>query len=82
MIRVVTPGAGGYGDPHKRPSGEVLQDVIEGKVSLQAARKQYGVNIALSENGTHYILDNRATAAMRMTKGRSNGYDKRDASRA
>ena len=82
VIRVVTPGAGGYGDPHKRPSGEVLQDVIEGKVSLQAARKQYGVNIALSENGTHYILDNRATAAMRMTKGRSNGYDKRDASRA
>ena len=63
MIRVVTPGAGGYGDPKKRPAEKVLKDVIEGKVSVQAAREQYGVSIV--SNGIHYQIDERATALLR-----------------
>ena len=45
VIRVVTPGAGGYGDPMKRPAEKVLKDVIERKVSLKAAQDEYGVVI-------------------------------------
>ena len=63
MIRVVTPGAGGYGDPKKRPAEKVLKDVIEGKVSVQAAREQYGVVIV--SDGIHYQIDEQATASLR-----------------
>ena len=64
VIRVITPGAGGYGDPKKRPVAKVLQDVVEGKVSLQAAREQYGVVITC-EDGIHYAVDETATANLR-----------------
>ena len=63
IIRVVTPGAGGYGDPKKRPAEKVLKDVIEGKVSIQAAEEQYGV--VIKNDGLHYIVDETATAALR-----------------
>ncbi|WP_420908169.1 hydantoinase B/oxoprolinase family protein [Pseudoflavonifractor phocaeensis] len=63
VIRVVTPGAGGYGDPKKRPAEKVLKDVIEGKVSVQAAREQYGV--AIVSDGIHYQIDEQATASLR-----------------
>ena len=63
VIRVVTPGAGGYGDPKKRPAEKVLKDVIEGKVSVQAAREQYGVVIV--SDGIHYQIDEQATASLR-----------------
>ena len=64
VIRVITPGAGGYGDPKKRPAAKVLQDVVEGKVSLQAARDQYGVVIT-NEDGIHYAVDEQATSDLR-----------------
>ena len=35
IIRVETPGAGGYGDPMKREPEKVLTDVIEQKVSVE-----------------------------------------------
>lgn len=63
VIRVVTPGAGGYGDPHKRPPEKVLQDVIEGKVSIEAAKDQYAVVISCS--GSRLQVDEAATAACR-----------------
>ncbi len=63
VIRVVTPGAGGYGDPKKRPAEYVLKDVIEDKVSVDAAKKLYGVVITEGENG--YEIDVQATAACR-----------------
>ena len=63
VIRVITPGAGGYGDPRKRPAEKVLKDVIEGKVSVEAARDQYGVII--SRQGVEFQVDEAATAAAR-----------------
>lgn len=63
VIRVVTPGAGGYGDPKKRPAEYVLKDVIEDKVSVDAAKKLYGVVITEGENG--YEIDVQATAVCR-----------------
>lgn len=36
-------GGGGYGDPLERNPSLVLQDVIDGKVSVEAAAERYGV---------------------------------------
>ncbi|SDQ40478.1 hydantoinase B/oxoprolinase family protein [Arthrobacter crystallopoietes] len=36
-------GGGGYGDPMERPYAEVLEDVIDGYVSIERAAADYGV---------------------------------------
>jgi N-methylhydantoinase B len=43
VVRLVTPGGGGYGDPRQRDPERVRIDVIEGRVSAAAARDLYGV---------------------------------------
>lgn len=63
IIRVETPGAGGYGDPMKREPEKVLKDVIEKKVSVEAAKKDYGVVVV--SDGVHYQVDEQATKALR-----------------
>lgn len=45
IMSVQTPGSGGYGNPFKRKPELVLDDVLDGKVSAENARKQYGVAI-------------------------------------
>jgi N-methylhydantoinase B len=45
VLRVLTGGGGGYGEPCERPPEAVLSDVLDGKVSRQAARESYGVVI-------------------------------------
>lgn len=40
------PGGGGHGDPFARPVERVLHDVIDGYVSIDRARADYGVVIA------------------------------------
>lgn len=40
-VRLVTPGGGGYGDPLARPTEAVAEDVREGYVSADAARRHY-----------------------------------------
>ena len=44
-VRCWIAGGAGYGDPLARPSSTVLQDVIDRKISLAAARDEYGVVI-------------------------------------
>ena len=63
IIRVVTPGAGGYGDPKKRPAEKVLKDVIEQKVSVEAAKQEYGVVVV--PDGVSFRVDEAATAELR-----------------
>jgi N-methylhydantoinase B len=48
IVRVVTTGGGGWGDPLEREPELVQRDVIEGKVSLDAARDEYGVVLVQS----------------------------------
>lgn len=43
VVEFTTPSGGGYGDPLKRPAEAVLDDVIAGFVSSEAARDGYGV---------------------------------------
>jgi N-methylhydantoinase B len=56
------PGGGGHGDPFERDPDTIARDVADGKVSLAAARAQYGVVLDGGE------VDRRATAAAR-TRG-------------
>ncbi len=63
IIRVVTPGAGGYGNPLRRPAEAVLKDVMEKKVSVQAAETVYGV--VIHAQGVNYTIDEQATQALR-----------------
>jgi N-methylhydantoinase B len=45
VLRVITPGGGGYGDPKQRDPAAIRRDLIEGKISAKAARETYGVNV-------------------------------------
>jgi N-methylhydantoinase B len=44
-VRLAPPGGGGYGDPRERDPARVLADVVDGYVSLELARREYGVAI-------------------------------------
>jgi N-methylhydantoinase B len=61
VFRHVSAGGGGFGAPFEREPSNVLEDVREGKVSLEAARDQYGVVI---ESRT-LSVDHARTAALR-----------------
>ena len=43
VVRVELSGAGGYGDPFERDANAVARDVQEEKLSLEVARRDYGV---------------------------------------
>ena len=43
LVRIVTPGGGGWGNPADRPAEDVLEDVLDGFVSEEAAARDYGV---------------------------------------
>ncbi len=58
---VEMPGGGGYGNPHRRPAAEVLEDVLNGYVSIAAAERDYGVAI----DPATMKLDAARTAALR-----------------
>ncbi len=60
---VETGGGGGFGDPLERPAEQVLRDVTSGYVSVEAARRDYGVMIYA--RGHHFELDIKATEALR-----------------
>jgi len=49
VVSVRTPGGGGYGDPTEREPGRVLADVLDGKVSVEAAHDVYGVVVVDGE---------------------------------
>ncbi len=55
-----TPGGGGYGNPLARDPELVREDVIRGLVSIDAARRQYGVVVRNSKE-----LDGAGTRALR-----------------
>jgi N-methylhydantoinase B len=59
-------GGGGLGDPLKRDPQLVLEDVIEGYVSIGRAKKDYGVVVEeIDADLCEYKLDQQATLAER-----------------
>ncbi len=71
-MQLCLPGGGGYGDPLARPPERVLQDVVDGYVSIEAAEREYGVAVRfLGEPGQlvrlpqHYTIDWERTHQLR-----------------
>jgi N-methylhydantoinase B len=65
VVRVLTTGGGGWGDALEREPELVHRDVIEGKVSLAAARDDYGVVLVPGESADSFTLDQQATVTLR-----------------
>jgi len=65
LVRVVTTGGGGWGDSLEREVEWVRQDVIDGKVSREAARQDYGVVFADVASDDEHRVDLVATEALR-----------------
>ena len=63
-IRLRTPGGGGYGNPFEREPERVLRDVIDGYVSIEAARRDYGVAVVANEPAGGYRIDFEETGRL------------------
>jgi len=61
VFRQRAGGGGGYGDPLERPVQQVLDDLIDGVLSIEAARRDYGVVV----DPVTFAVDEPATAALR-----------------
>jgi N-methylhydantoinase B len=71
-VQLNLPGGGGYGDPHARDPRRVLDDVVSGYVSIEAAEREYGVIVRyfgtpdqLERLPEHYALAAAPTARLR-----------------
>jgi len=63
VVRIVTTGGGGWGNPLLREVDRVVYDVQCGLISPEAAEAHYGV--ALVRDGRHWRADQPATDALR-----------------
>jgi N-methylhydantoinase B len=60
VVAIHTPGGGGFGDAFEREPRKVLKDVSDGLISLETARRDYGVVITAD-----LAVDEKATRALR-----------------
>jgi N-methylhydantoinase B len=58
-----TGGGGGFWSPLERDAQRVLADVRSGYVSIEAARRDYGV--VIHQTGRRFVLDAEATQQLR-----------------
>jgi N-methylhydantoinase B len=63
-VIAIAGGGGGYGNPRERDTADVRQDVINGYVSIESAREDYGVVI----NPQSFEIDNKTTERLRNRK--------------
>lgn len=59
-------GGGGWGDPLQREPWRILEDVWDEYVSIEGARRDYGVVITGSLEGMDLAVDEGATQALRL----------------
>lgn len=69
VLRQHAGGGGGYGDPLERPVEKVLADVMDELLSVEAARRDYGVAI----DPATLTIDAAETARLRGTVGGGHG---------
>ena len=71
-VHLNPPGGGGYGDPRTRDPERVLDDVVNGYVSIEGAARDYGVVVRYQGESErlvrlpkHYAIDWPATEQLR-----------------
>jgi N-methylhydantoinase B len=63
-------GGGGWGDPHERPVEWVVEDVLNGLVSIERARDVYGVEMRITDPDTlTYHVEEAETRVLRGAAG-------------
>src|SRR5260370_3377886 len=74
-VDTALPGGGGYGHPSEREALAVLDDVLNGYVSIEAAAREYGVVIRSTRRPDeqvsmpeHFSVDAAATATLRSAR--------------
>ena len=70
-LRILSGGGGGHGSPLDREPRQVLADVLDGKVSADAARSAYAVVLDLAAQA----VDEEATAELRKKSRRDDRSD-------
>jgi N-methylhydantoinase B len=68
VLRIETGGGGGYGHPFDRSPETVLEDILGGFVSTEAAKRLYGVALA---DG---VIDHAATAKLRAKRPETKAF--------
>lgn len=63
VIRHITAGGGGWGDPRRRDPERVLENVLDDKLTVEYARREYGVII----DPITKTVDEEATKTLRET---------------
>jgi N-methylhydantoinase B len=71
VIRIRTTGGGGWGDPFERDPAHVQRDVRWGKVSREAAERDYGVVIVGPDDAPE--VDEDATGHLRLRRREERG---------
>jgi N-methylhydantoinase B len=82
-VLYTTAGGGGWGNALERDPERVLRDVIEGYVSIKAARERYGVVLtntetdvdALTSRNARTVVDLAATATLRAELNAERAHD-------
>jgi N-methylhydantoinase B len=64
VVTIITPGAGGWGDPFSRDPENVLWDVTEGFISSERAAERYGV-VVRQAGQREWEIDRPATEKLR-----------------
>ena len=65
VVSYFSPSGGGYGDPLEREPNKVLDDVLDGFISVDHARNDYGVVLAKVDDGYGWKLDSYETTNLR-----------------
>ena len=73
VITLKTPGAGGWGDPYKRDPLAVLKDLKEELISLDRAKKFYGVAAGKTADGEYSFNIDETSDILKKSKGQENG---------
>ena len=66
VLSIRLPGSGGYGSPLERDPNVVRWDVVNGKISLESAKNNYGVVL-----NADLTLNEEETKALRKKMGTS-----------
>jgi len=71
LLRLMTTGGGGWGDPLERERDNVRLDVVQGRVSRRGAREDYGW--VLRGEGEDLTVDAAATDQLRRERASMSG---------